>query len=118
MYKEKKKQRGYNQTELILKKIFESENLKENQKLKFKVKLDLDILEKIKNTKMQSSLSKTLRKENIKNAFLVNNKEKIKNKKIIIFDDIYTTGETTKEISRILKESCVKEILIFVIAKD
>lgn len=120
MYKEKKKQRGYNQTELILKKIFENENLKEkeNEKFKFKVKLDLDILEKIKNTKMQSSLSKTLRKENIKNAFLVNNKEKIRNKKIIIFDDIYTTGETTKEISRILKECGVKEILIFVIAKD
>ena len=126
MYKEKKKQRGYNQTELILNKIFENENLKkgeyeelvEKEKPKFKVKLDLDILEKLKNTKMQSSLSKTLRKENIKNAFLVNNKEKIRNKKIIIFDDIYTTGETTKEISRLLKECNVKEILIFVIAKD
>ena len=108
MYEKKFLERGYNQTELIAKDIA----------LKIGIKLEKELVQKIKNTKIQSSLSKEERKKNIKNAFLVNNKKNIKNKKIIIFDDIYTTGETVNELSRVLKKSGAKEILIFVIAKD
>ena len=116
MFKKKKKQRGYNQTELIINKFYKRINL--NLYLDLNLKINNYNLIKVKNTKMQSTLSGLERKENIKNAFLVNNKEEIKNKRIIIFDDIFTTGETVNEISRILKEAGAKEILVFVIAKD
>ena len=46
------------------------------------------------------------------------NKEKIKEKSIILFDDIYTTGATANECSKVLKENGAKEVLIFTIAKD
>ena len=108
MYKEKKKERGYNQTELIVKCISKELN----------IQLQDNNLVKIKNTKTQSTLSKEERKENIKNAFEINNIEEVKNKKIIIFDDIFTTGETVNEASRILKEAGTKEILVLVLAKD
>ena len=108
MFEKKKKQRGYNQTELIAEKICENLN----------IELGLNYLMKTKNTKMQSTLSANDRKENIKNAFWVNNKDKIKEKKIIVFDDIFTTGETASEISRVLKMAGAKEILVFVLAKD
>lgn len=108
MFKKKKKQRGYNQTELIAEKICSRLN----------ISLGIDCLIKIKNTKVQSTLSAYDRKENIKNAFLVNNIDKIQNKKIIVFDDIFTTGETVNEISRVLKQAGAKEILVIVIAKD
>lgn len=108
MYKNKKKERGYNQTELIAKKI--SENLN--------IKFEKNCIKKIRNTKVQSKLNEKQRKENIKNAFIVNNKINLKNKKIILLDDIFTTGSTVNEISRILKSSGVKEILVLVIAKD
>ena len=108
MFEKKKKQRGYNQTELIAEKICTELGITYEKKCVIK----------IKNTKVQSTLSAIERKENIKNAFLVNNKNKIENKKVIIFDDIYTTGETVKEISRILKQAGAKEIFILVLAKD
>ncbi len=108
MFEKKKKQRGYNQTELIVGKIVK----------KLHIQLERENLIKIKNTKVQSTLSGDQRKENIKNAFLVNNKDAIKNKKIVVFDDIYTTGETANEIARVLKEAEAKEILILVLAKD
>ena len=108
MYKNKKKERGYNQTELIAKQISK----------KLNIKFEKDCIKKIRNTKVQSKLNEKQRKENIKNAFIVNNKINLKNKKIILFDDIYTTGSTVNEISRILKNSGVKEILVLVIAKD
>lgn len=108
MFKEKKKRRGYNQTELITKLISKELN----------INLQDNNLIKIKNTKTQSTLSRNERKENIKNAFFVNNKEEVENKRIIIFDDIFTTGETVNEASRILKKVGAKEILVFVVAKD
>lgn len=108
MYEKKKKQRGYNQTELITNKIAE----------KLEIKLEKNNIIKIKNTKTQSTLSESERKQNIKNAFLVNNKENILGKKVIIFDDIYTTGQTVNELSKKLKLAGAKEIIVFVLAKD
>lgn len=108
MDKIKKKKRGYNQTQLISKILCQKLSLFEDEKS----------LIKIKKTKTQSTLNKDERKNNIKNAFFVNNKENISNKKVILFDDIYTTGATVNEISKILKEAGAKEILVLVIAKD
>lgn len=109
MYRKKEKQRGYNQTALIAKEI---------AKVCKSLVYDGKSLKKIKDTKMQSSLNKTERRKNIKNAYKVVNQQKIKDKKIILLDDIYTTGATANECSKVLKQSGAKEILIVTIAKD
>ena len=109
MYKKKKNQRGYNQSELIAREIAQKvENIQYRN----------DILVKIKNTAKQSSLNKEQRKENLKNAYAIKNKEYIHNKNILIFDDIYTTGSTANECAKTLSEAGAKEIGILTIAKD
>lgn len=113
----KKSQRGYNQTELILKVI---KKLKKNEKYfyKFDVKINYKILIKRNKTKTQSTLNLEDRKKNVTNAYFVKNNNYIFDKKIVIFDDICTTGATVNEISKKLKEAGAKKILVFVIAKD
>ena len=106
MSKTKKKIRGYNQTELIAKYF--------NQY----ITVDNRALVKVKNTKTQSTLLAHERAKNIKNAFKVRDINIIKNKNIILFDDIVTTGLTVNEISKILKDAGAKRVLVFVIAKD
>ena len=108
MDKIKKKKRGYNQTELISEIIAKTGIIFNGN----------NVLKKIKFTKTQSTLKEKERKDNIKDAYLVVEKEKVKNKKVILFDDIFTTGATANEISKILKEAGAKEILVLVIAKD
>ena len=109
IHKKRKKQRGYNQSELIARDIaFEIENLKIENKV---------IIKNI-NNKQQGLLNKTERIKNVKNVYQIENVEKIKNKRIILFDDIYTTGSTVNEISRILKQNGTKEILVVTLAKD
>lgn len=109
IHKKRKNERGYNQSEIISKKIVENFQ---------NIELITDCLIKEKNTIAQSSLNRNKRKENVKQVYKIENKEKIVNKKIILFDDIYTTGSTTRECSKILKQSGAKEILVFTIAKD
>lgn len=108
IHKKRKLIRGYNQTELIARQIARNIGLN----------LENKVLIKQKNVVSQSELNKNDRKENVKDAFIIKNKEKIKNKKILIFDDIYTTGSTLKECSRILKNAGANEIGILTIAKD
>ena len=108
MENNKKLKRGYNQTELITKIIAKELGILENN----------NVLFKLKKIKTQSTLNKENRKKNIKDAYFVNNNIDLKNKKVILLDDIYTTGATVNEISLKLKEAGVKEILVLVIAKN
>ena len=55
---------------------------------------------------------------NVKNVYKVAEEQKIVNKNIIIFDDIYTTGNTVNECAKVLKESGANKIGILTIAKD
>ena len=108
IHKKRRKQRGYNQTELIAKEI--SKNIQ--------IKYEKNCLIKYINTEQQSKLNREQRKQNLKNAYKITNKEKIQNRKIILFDDIYTTGSTANECCKILKQNGAQEILVFTIAKD
>lgn len=108
MYKSREAVRGYNQSTLIAKEIAKNMELKYYK----------NILIKTKNTKVQSTLKKSERLTNIKNAFLVQKNEIIKDKKIVLLDDIYTTGSTVNECSKVLKQAGAEEILVLTIAKD
>ena len=99
IHKKRKKKRGYNQSELIAKVI--------SQKLD--IQLQLNVLYKIRNNLPQSTLNQAERKYNAKNVYILKNKELIENKNILIFDDIYTTGNTVNECSKILKMAGAKE---------
>jgi len=105
--KKRLKWRGFNQSEEIGKELAKY----------FAVPLMTDILLKTKSTLPQVELSDLEREENIKGAFWVKNKEKIKGRKILLVDDVYTTGSTLEESARLLKEAGAKEVWGAVIAR-
>lgn len=109
LHKYRKRERGYNQSYLILKELSKKDK---------NVIIKTDILQKQKNIKPQSSLNKLERGNNIKNAYCVVNRNNIINKKILLFDDVFTTGSTTNECSKILKECGAKKVGVLTIAKD
>lgn len=109
IHKERRKQRGYNQSELIAKII--ADEVRD-------IKLQVNILKKEKNIVAQSTLNKAKREENIKDVYKIVNSEKIKNKKVLILDDIYTTGSTVNECSKVLNEAECEDVGVITIAKD
>lgn len=109
IHKKRLNSRGYNQSELLVREI--------SRKSK-NIKFINNLLIKTKNNVAQSTLSKEDRVLNVKNIYKVQNNDLIKGKSIILLDDIYTTGNTVNECSRILKENGAREIGIFTISKD
>ncbi len=105
--KRKLKWRGFNQAEEIAKELAKFLN----------IPILNNILIKTKSTLPQVELAEETRKENIKGAFSVKNNQEIKNKKILLVDDVYTTGSTMEETARVLKTAGAREIVGAVIAR-
>lgn len=96
--------RGYNQAEIIARAAGKKLNLP----------VDTTVLKRVINTKPQKELSEKERKENLKNAFEV--RGKMKYKKILLIDDIYTTGSTINAAAGILKKAGAENIYFLTIA--
>ena len=103
LHKKRKLERGYNQTELIANKLW--------------LKVERNCLIKIKNIKPQSEKSADSRKSDIKNVYKLENIEKIRGKKVLILDDIYTTGSTANECIKTVSQ-VTNKIGFISIAKD
>lgn len=80
--------------------------------LKTKLPYDKKALLKIKESVPQSKLSFKERQLAVKGAFKVMNPEFVKDKSVLLIDDIYTTGATASEISKILKRAGAKYVAI------
>ncbi|MBI5139267.1 ComF family protein [Candidatus Nomurabacteria bacterium] len=106
--------RGYNQASLICKKLIEIDK-KNNSSCN--LKLEKDVLVKIKNQEHQAHIeNRRARFENIAGSFTVKNEGRIKNKNIILIDDVITTGATLSEAKKTLKQYGAKSVIAFTVA--
>lgn len=102
----KEKIRGYNQSLLISKELSKRLGVPEYSRL----------LSRVRDTGSQSLLPKDKRYYNVKDAFKVCKTELIKDKTVLLVDDIMTTGNTIDECSRVLKAAGAKAVVGAVIA--
>ncbi|MDP2911327.1 MAG: ComF family protein [Candidatus Omnitrophota bacterium] len=75
------------------------------------------ILKKIKNTSIQSTLKREERIKNLHSSFSIKNTSAVRGKNILLVDDLFTTGSTVNECSRILKESGAARIEVITLAR-
>ena len=108
IHKRRYKTRGYNQSELISKELAN----------RCQIKCYTDVLIKMVNNQVQSTLNKNERLENVKGVYKLIKPEKIYNKSVLIFDDIYTTGSTVMACAKELEIAHVNKIGILTLAKD
>ena len=103
---QRRRRRGYDQVQLIAQAVC--------------AELDLPLvptLRKIRNAPPQSSIrSPAARKANILGAYTAENKEQLQGKRILLLDDILTTGATSSEAARTLLIAGAKEVYLATMA--
>lgn len=106
LHRVRKRDRGFNQSELIGRKLAQALNLPYSEPV-FRQK----------NTASQTNLSGEQRKLNLLGAFALRKNADIADKRIILVDDVFTTGSTANEISRVLKDKGAAKVLVLTAAR-
>jgi len=109
LHKIKQRNRGFNQSGLLAKQIGKYFNIPY-----------IDTLKRNNNTEKQSNLSKYARQKNLQNVFdIANNKipNLLDNADILTIDDIFTTGTTVDECSKILKQHGANRVFILTLVR-
>ncbi len=99
MYEPKKKRRGYNQAEVFANALSEELGIPVFDKT----------VRRIEDTVAMKQLNSLKRKKNLLKSFTVAKKD-VQFKKVLIVDDIYTTGTTMDEVAKALKTGGVEEV--------
>jgi ComF family protein len=103
----RKRTRGYNQSEIIAKKIASH----------FNWNYVPSIVKKHKATLSQANLSAESRFTNVEDAFSVDSKNRIEESNLLIVDDVFTTGSTVNEISRTLQRHQVNKVYVLTMTR-
>lgn len=95
LHRARHRERGFNQSEILSEGIARVAGLA----------LAKDILKRKKHTKDQTYLNAQQRTENVRGAFVVTRPERVDGRKIVLVDDVMTTGATLNECARMLQEA-------------
>lgn len=101
------RERGFNQALLVARACFPAHRDRINPFL----------LRRTRATPAQTSLGGTRRRKNLFGAFSVIQPDILKNRKLLLVDDVYTTGSTVQECARTLRRAGAAKIEIFTLAR-
>lgn len=104
MHWQKKWKRGYNQSELLAKKLAE----------RTEIQIEGSWVSCCKKTKAQKTLNRKEREKNLSGCYILRKPEKCF-RSVLIVDDVYTTGSTVDELARTLRKAGVEQVYFVVL---
>lgn len=107
LHSKRLRERGFNQSVILGREIAR----------RFLIPLDFLTLNRHIDTVSQIHLGKKERESNVRGAFEVTHPEKISDRKIILVDDVYTTGSTVRECARVLMKNGATSVAVLTLAR-
>jgi ComF family protein len=107
LHRKRLRERGFNQSVILAREVARRHSMPMN----------FNVLRRSVWTEPQVGLGKDARGANVRGAFEVKDREKIKGEKILLVDDVYTTGSTVRECARVLKAGGAAEVGVLTLAR-
>jgi ComF family protein len=111
LYKGRRQQRGFNQAELIARAALKVHPAGE------RMRIDTDLLVRTRDTHSRIGLTSHQRRENMSGAFAVTRAEEIRDREVLLVDDVYTTGTTVSECARVLRRAGAARVWVATVAR-
>lgn len=106
----KRRERGFNQAREL------AEGL-QRQRPDASIQLDTKSLLRSRETVSQTGLSRQQRQANLRGAFSVTGRKSLRGKRVLLVDDVMTTGATAGECSRVLLQAGASEVYVATVAR-
>jgi ComF family protein len=103
----KQREREFNQAEHLAAPLSDATGIPLNKKL----------LRRVQATRTQTRLSREERQENVKKAFSLREGNILKDRRIVLVDDVFTTGATTNACARTLREAGATAVCVWTVAR-
>lgn len=107
LHRKKLRQRGFNQSLILAREIAKA----------FGLPLDFTTLKRHLDTTPQIALGREMRRKNVRGAFRVVDSQRLKGERILLVDDVYTTGSTVGECARALLKSGADRVGVLTLAR-
>ncbi len=101
------RRRGFNQALLIARGCFPS----------LRSRIVPDLLVRVRNTRSQTGLSGAERRRNLDGAFAVKTPGIVESRRILLIDDVFTTGSTVNSCGAVLRQAGAARIEVFTLAR-
>jgi ComF family protein len=111
LYKTKRRQRRFNQAELIAQAALKSYPARE------RLQLIPDLLLRTRDTHSQIGLTSHQRRANLRGAFAVARAAEVTGREVLLVDDVYTTGTTATECARVLRRAGASRVWVATVAR-
>jgi competence protein ComFC len=104
----RERERGFNQSALLARGVSEY----------LRMPLLMHVLERVGGLRPQAELSEHERIDNVKGAFRVSPNLSLQGERVLLIDDVLTTGSTTSEASKVLREAGAARVYVFTLARS
>jgi ComF family protein len=111
LYKGKRRQRGFNQADLMVREALRC------YPDKARFALATDVLLRTRDTQSQIGLTSHQRRENMRGAFAVSHDQEVIGRSVVVVDDVYTTGTTVTECARVLRKAGAARVWVATVAR-
>jgi len=111
LFKTRRRQRGFNQAELIARAALKFHPAAE------RLQLCADTLLRTRDTHSQIGLTSHQRRENMRGAFAVTRAAEVTGREVLLVDDVYTTGTTVSECARVLLRAGAARVWVATVAR-
>jgi len=107
LHRKRLRQRGFNQALLLARKLYHE----------YEALVRFDLLLRTRWTEPQVNLKGPERLANVRRAFALSDPAAVKNRSVLLMDDVYTTGATVNECGRVLKKAGADQVLVLTLAR-